>query len=129
MIKCDMCKAAVPSIDQAINANWSPNYFIGNDDTGRAVCPKCAETYCKYVDGELTLIDDSNATLPAYLYIDANNKLTLLRRVPNEQELQAVRNDIASLVKLPSNSIADQHTAEEYKSDGKWYPVEEKRYT
>jgi len=60
-LACDLCGIKTDSVDTAVASDWSPSYFIGQDDTGRCICSKCTEACCHIAsDGELVLNGSDN---------------------------------------------------------------------
>ena len=52
-VVCDLCGATAPSVEAAINADWEPSYWDGDEETGNPICPDCATQLCDPDDGEL----------------------------------------------------------------------------
>ena len=63
-IKCHFCAATVETVEEAIEADWVPSFFDGDDEVSSPVCPACQATHLRVAtDGELELIPtESHAT-------------------------------------------------------------------
>ena len=56
-ILCHFCPASVEDVTAAIDADWSPSFFNGDDEISAPVCPSCADRHLKTGEsGELELI-------------------------------------------------------------------------
>lgn len=56
-IKCHFCSKTVKNVEEAIEDNWTPSFFLGEVDTCSPACEQCAAKYLVYnEDGELEYI-------------------------------------------------------------------------
>lgn len=92
-IRCDLCAAEVESVTAAIEAGWSASYFIGDDDTGRPVCGKCAVEKCEVdaSDGELVLHGGSRVDRLAAVVGQLESAAESLRGIGGEDCQAAAR--------------------------------------
>ena len=57
MIRCAFCPTTVPNVFAAIDADWIPSYYDGQDEKADPVCPACQKAYLEVdpKDGEFVL--------------------------------------------------------------------------
>ena len=50
MITCAFCRATVPDVESAIDADWIPSYDVGETEMADPVCPACQTAYLHFPD-------------------------------------------------------------------------------
>lgn len=56
-IECHFCGTKVESLEAAIQADWFPSFYIGDDETCNPFCPGCREKNLRLAeDGEWELV-------------------------------------------------------------------------
>jgi hypothetical protein len=75
-MKCTLCFTEIAGINEAIDADWIPNFFVGATEHG-PVCPSCQQKYLwlDSIDGEFDLSTEFvNIFLKSASYMDSGFK-------------------------------------------------------
>lgn len=98
-LECDLCDATIGSVTQAIEAGWSPSYFIDDDETGRPICGECAVNRCRVDDesGELVLRQVPRAERLAVAIEKLAAAQAILRNIGGE-DCRAAARDLSEMI-------------------------------